>query len=130
VLDAGCGVGDGLLALRSAWPKASVEGVEWSWPLVMVARLRCRFARVRRGDMWARPWSGLALVYLFQRPESMERAWVKANSEMVPGSWLVSLEFGLAGRVPDLVLPLAGRRSVLAWRVGAQDGPPQVDIAG
>lgn len=33
VLDAGCGLGDGLRALRQAWPQARIYGVEWSWVL-------------------------------------------------------------------------------------------------
>jgi SAM-dependent methyltransferase len=119
VLDAGCGAGDGLRALQSAWPAADLAGIEWSWPLVWLARWRCPQAEVRRGDMWrADAWRGLALVYLFQRPESMARAWAKACAEM-PGGWLVSLEFAVPGRPADLVCPLPGDRSVLAWRVPA-----------
>ena len=71
VLDAGCGLGHGLRALRRACPQARLEGVEWSWPLAWSPALRCPRARVRRGDMWAGSWAGYDLVYLFQRPESM-----------------------------------------------------------
>jgi hypothetical protein len=97
VLDAGCGLGHGLRALRRAYPRARLEGVEWSWPLALVARLACRQATVRRGDLWAGSWSGYDLVYLFQRPESMPRALDKARAEMQRGSWLASLEFEAAG---------------------------------
>lgn len=119
VLDAGSGAGDGLRALHAAWPQARLEGVEWSWPLAVLSRWRCPAARVHRGDMW-RPgaWRGLDLVYLFQRPESMARAWDKACAEM-PGGWLVSLEFAVPGRPADLRAPLTGNREVLAWRVPA-----------
>ncbi len=127
VLDAGCGVGDGLRALRSAWPQASVQGIEWSWPLTLVAAIRCRFASVRRADMWAFPWSGQDLVYLFQRPESMARAWDKAVAEMRPGAWLVSLEFTVPGRRPDVELRLAGDRPLQAWRIPAQSGASRAD---
>lgn len=130
VLDAGCGLGDGLRALRSAWPATLVEGIEWSWPLVWMARLRCPWARVARGDMWARSWRGLALVYLFQRPESMARAWAKACAEMPAGAWMVSLEFTLPGRTPDLRVALGGGREVLAWRVPAQSLRPGADNPG
>jgi hypothetical protein len=117
VLDAGCGAGDGLRALHAAWPAARLEGVEWSWPLAWLARWRCPSAQVRRGDMWrVDSWRGLSLVYLFQRPESMPRAWAKACAEM-PGGWLVSLEFPVPGRPADLVCPLPGDRAVQAWRV-------------
>ncbi len=108
VLDAGCGLGHGLLALRAVYPQARLEGVEWSRALALLCRLRCgRFARVRRGDMWALDWGGYQLVYLFQRPESMERAGDKARREMAAGGWLVSLAFEVpgmeaVGRVPAM----------------------------
>ena len=97
VLDAGCGMGDGLRALRSELPDARLQGLEWSWPLTLACALRCPWARVRRADIWLADWSGYKLVYLFQRPESMGRAAVKAATEMQPGSWLVSLDFKLPG---------------------------------
>jgi len=118
VLDAGCGLGHGLAALRAEIPAARIEGVEWSWPLCLAAAARCPWARVRRGDMWRADWSGLALVYLFQRPESMARAWAKAEAEMAAGSWLVSLEFAVPGATPQAVLQRPGAKPVWLYRVG------------
>ncbi|MET0383552.1 MAG: class I SAM-dependent methyltransferase, partial [Burkholderiaceae bacterium] len=122
LLDAGCGLGHGLRALRAEWPRARIDGVEWSWPLALAAKSRCPWARVRRGDMWRGSWAGHDLVYLFQRPESMARALAKAHAEMRPGSWLVSLEFEAVGRVPHAVVrrPCGGRegRPVWIYRVG------------
>ena len=117
VLDAGCGLGDGLLALRRADPQARIEGVEWSWPLRLLCQLRCPWSRVRRGDMWRADWSGCQLVYLFQRPESMARALAKAQAEMEPGSWLVSLEFAVPEVPPDATLKLPGDRAVWLYRI-------------
>lgn len=119
VLDAGCGLGHGLAALRRVWPDARIEGVEWSRPLAWCTMLRCRWARVRRGDMWARSWADQDVVYLFQRPETMARAWAKAEAEMRAGGWLVSLEFEVPGVPPAAHLHGAGRRDVFAYRVGA-----------
>ena len=93
VLDAGCGLGDGLRALRRAYPQARLHGIEWSWLLRAACALRCRWARIRQGDMWRASWGDYAMVYLFQRPESMERAATKALAELPPGAWLASLEF-------------------------------------
>ncbi|RZI80953.1 MAG: class I SAM-dependent methyltransferase [Rubrivivax sp.] len=93
ILDAGCGLGDGLAELHRAYPSAELHGIEWSWPWRLVCGLRCPWATVRRGDMWVADWSGFDLVYLFQRPESMPRAVDKARRELKPGAWLVSLEF-------------------------------------
>jgi SAM-dependent methyltransferase len=93
VLDAGCGLGHGLFALRRAYPQAELHGLEWSWPLRWLSALRCPWASVRRGDMWTTDWSTYDMVYLFQRPESMARAAEKALGQLRRGAWLVSLEF-------------------------------------
>lgn len=126
VLDAGCGVGDGLLALRRAYPGAALHGIEWSWPLWLVSVLRCPWARVQRGDMWKADWSGHQMVYLFQRPESMPRAAAKAQAEMAPGSWLVSLEFAVPGLLPQAQLRTAGGRVVWLYRVPERSSTPPV----
>ena len=119
VLDAGCGLGDGLLALRGAYLRARLHGLEWSWPLALLCRLRCPWARVRRGDIWAADWSGYQLVYLFQRPESMARAAAKARAEMAPGSWLVSLAFEVPGLAARARLAGFAGQGVWVYQVGA-----------
>ena len=93
VLDAGCGLGHGLQALRRAYPQALLCGIESSWLLRWQCARRCPWAQVRQGDIWAADWSPYAMVYLFQRPESMEQAVAKARAELPDGAWLVSLEF-------------------------------------
>ena len=122
VLDAGCGMGDALIELHAAYPQARIHGVEWSWIWRTVAALRCPWAEVRRGDMWAGSWTGYDLVYLFQRPETMPRAMAKAGAEMRPGTWLVSLEF--EGRdaqdvawTPHARLSLPGGRPIWVYRI-------------
>ncbi|MGD9834467.1 MAG: trans-aconitate 2-methyltransferase [Piscinibacter sp.] len=116
VLDAGCGLGDGLRELRREYPLAQISGVEWSWPLRLACALRCRFARVSRGDLWASDWSRQDLVYLFQRPESMPRALEKARRELRPGTWLASLEFEAPGLRPTAVMRGDGRKTVWLYR--------------
>jgi len=120
-LDAGCGLGHGLRALHRAYPHARIDGVEWSGPLALIARWRCRFASVRRGDMWTLDWSAYQLVYLFQRPESMPRALAKAGAEMRRGTWLASLEFEAAGWQAQAVLRCPDGRSLWLYRL-----PPRV----
>jgi hypothetical protein len=123
VLDAGCGMGDALVELHAAYPQACIHGIEWSWLWRVVAGLRCPWAKVRQGDMWAQSWAGFELVYLFQRPETMPRALAKAQAEMRPGSWLVSLEFegrdaqGVA-LTPHARLSLGGGRPIWVYRMG------------
>lgn len=120
LMDAGCGLGDGLKALRQAYPAAQLHGLEWSWPLRGVCALRCPWARIRQGDIWQADWRPYALVYLFQRPESMARAVAKARAQLQPGSWLVSLEFEAANLTPQAVLRCADGRSVWLYRAPFQ----------
>ena len=118
-LDAGCGLGHGLRALHALWPQAELQGLEWSAPLAWAAARRCRWARVRRADMWAAPWGGHDLVYLFQRPESMARAYAKARRELAPGAWLVSLEFAVPGQGASACVQGRGRRPLWLYRMPA-----------
>jgi SAM-dependent methyltransferase len=116
ILDAGCGVGDGLKALRSEYPHATIDGVEWSWPLVAICGLRCPWADVHQGDLWKVNWHGYDLVYLFQRPESMFRAVEKASREMRPSAYLVSLEFEAPEPKPVATLLGPGGQRVFVYR--------------
>ncbi|HEX2541107.1 MAG TPA: class I SAM-dependent methyltransferase [Caldimonas sp.] len=124
VLDAGCGLGAGLMELRREYPDARAHGVEWSWPLRRACAWRCRFADVRRGDLWQDDWSRHDLVYLFQRPESMPRALAKAACELRDGAWLVSLEFPVSGLVAEHSLEVDGERRVWLYRAPLRPSVP------
>ena len=117
IFDAGCGLGDGLKALRTAYPAAQLHGLEWSWPLRGLCALRCPWARVRQGDIWRADWSPYAMVYLFQRPESMPRAVSKAVAELKPGAWLVSLEFEAIQLQPQARLQAPDGRPVWLYQM-------------
>ena len=116
IVDAGCGLGAGLIELRGAYPQARLEGLEWSWLLALVCARRCGFARVARADIWAADWSGFDMIYLFQRPESMARAAAKASRELKRGAWLVSLEFEVPACQADAVHVCPDGRRVYAYR--------------
>jgi hypothetical protein len=116
VLEAGCGLGDGLRELHAEFPQVRIDGIEWSWPLRLACQWRCGYARVRRGDIWQADWSEFQMVYLFQRPESMPRAVDKAMRELAQGSWLASLEFEAAQLEPDAVHRCPDGRSVWLYQ--------------
>ena len=117
ILDAGCGAGDGLKALRLAYPQARWVGIEFSRPLRWLAKLRCPWASVRHGDIWLEDWGSYDMVYLFQRPETMPRAVAKAQAEMRPGTWLVSLEFVAVALQPAAVVYASEDRPVWVYRL-------------
>ncbi len=120
ILDAGSGLGDGLIALRKAYPNVALHGLEMSWPLRLLSALRCRWARIEQGDIWLADWSGYHMVYLFQRPESMPRAVEKAQADLRPGCWLVSLEFEAAELQPYAFISNPGERPVWIYQAPFQ----------
>lgn len=120
VLDAGCGLGAGLVELRREYPQARLAGVEWSWPLRFACAWRCPDACIARADLWTHSWAGYDLVYLFQRPDSVGRALDKARREMRPGSWLVSLEFAVVDVPADSRLAGVAGRPVWLYQLPAE----------
>lgn len=116
IVDAGCGLGDGLRELQREYPAARIEGMEFSWPLRIACAWRCRFARVTRADIWLADWSPYDMVYLFQRPESMQRAADKAARDLRHGAWLASLEFAVPKLAPTRVLDCADGRRVWLYQ--------------
>jgi hypothetical protein len=124
ILDGGCGLGDALKALRRVYPQCRFHGVEWSWPLRVLCAWRCPWARIRQGDLWQADWRPYAMVYLFQRPESMARAAAKAAAELAPGAWLVSLEFALPDVLPQAELLAPDGRTVWIYRAPLQPCEP------
>ena len=122
ILDAGSGLGDGLIALRRAFPNAELHGIEMSWPLRIISSLRCPWAHIQQGDIWAASWASYDIVYLFQRPETMPRAIEKARQEQRSGAWLISLEFEAQGLKPHEVYRLENERPVWVYRAPFEAG--------
>ena len=116
MLDAGCGLGDGLLALRLAYPRACYYGIEASWPLRILASMRCPWAKIWQGDIWDAEWGGYALIYLFQRPGTMNRAVEKAHAELKAGAWLISLEFEAVDLIPTAVVQTGNDRRIWMYQ--------------
>ncbi len=123
VLDAGCGLGHGLRELHRVYPQVQLFGVEWSRLLSPLARWRCPWAKIARGDMWGMDWHPYSMVYVFQRPESMARVWAKASAEMRADAWLVSLDFELADQVPVACVPLPRGHSLWVYRPCSSQAP-------
>jgi hypothetical protein len=117
ILDAGCGLGDGLRELHREYPLAQLSGLEWSWPLRWACAWRAPYAKVQRADMWAASWSEFDFVYLFQRPESLPRAAEKASRELRSGAWMASLEFEVKNLKPQQVYQCADGRRLWLYQV-------------
>ena len=112
-------------ALVAPGQRVGVTGQRFWYAPGEYPRLSLPGARVQRGDLWAHSWAGFDLVYLFQRPESMARAWAKARAELPPGAWLASLEFAIDGVAAQRVFHCPDGRALWLYRLpaGAGRGP-------
>jgi len=122
----GSGLGHGMQALRLRFPDAQLTGIERSALLALFSRLRLQWLSSARsdgsttvlcGDMWSSSWAEFDAVYLFQRPETMPRAWQKACADMKPGAWFISLAFEVPGKTADITYQGPGQRPVWAYRL-------------
>lgn len=95
-LDAGAGLGDAMAALSLALPNAKVEGMESAWLPWKICRWRFG-ASVHRVDLWKESWASYDLVYLFLRPEAMDKAKAKCMSELRAEAWVVCMDFEFEG---------------------------------
>ena len=131
ILDAGCGLGDGLVVCAGPIRMPNFRAWNGSWMWWAVCALRRPWARVRRGDMWAQDWAELDVVSPVSAPETMPRAWAQARQSMKPGAWLVSLEFAATDERGRTVAQaaqfnLASGRPIWVYRlplVQARQGP-------
>ena len=116
ILDAGCGIGDAILSLRQVFPKAKIIGFEAGWLPWVIARIRCG-AGVMNKDMWKESWRDYDLVYLFLRPEAMNKAKEKAIQEMEKDALIASLEFEFIDINPERVIEIQPKRFLRLYKV-------------
>jgi SAM-dependent methyltransferase len=101
-LDAGCGTGGLLLELARRHPEDRFTGVEIAPLPLLVARARRLLAKrlnveINARSMWNKDLGQYDVVYAYLSPVPMERFWLKAKSEMRPGSLFISNSFEVPG---------------------------------
>ena len=105
VLDAGCGLGDGLKALRAAYPRRAAARAGMELAAGLLCRLRCLLGQGAPRRYLGRR-TGVPMRWCIC--SSARKAWPawprRPAPEMVPGNWLVSLAFELPGVRPSMRL--------------------------
>jgi SAM-dependent methyltransferase len=120
VIDIGSGLGGLVLELARRRPESGISGIELA-PLPWLASvLRARFARSRarflRGDYEQLDFAAYDAVFAYLSPAAMSALWRKAAAEMRPGAMLMSYEFGIVEKAPDLcIAPQGGGPSLYIW---------------
>lgn len=110
IIDIGSGLGGFTLDLARRRPQACLTGVElaplpWlvSWLRATLTASRARFIR---GDYERFDFADFDVVFCYLSPAAMPALYAKCLAEMKTGSKLMSYEFIIAERQPDLVIPI------------------------
>jgi SAM-dependent methyltransferase len=112
VIDIGSGLGGLALDLARRRPESAISGIELAPLPWLASRIRAQFsgsrARFLRGDYEQLDFGNYDVVFAYLSPAAMSALWRKACADMRPGSLLLSYEFDIAERVPDLSLTPEG----------------------
>lgn len=105
------GAGDGRVSsyMARTHPHSRIVGLELSWPLYAVCRLR-RFVRCRRNAtfLWRNAFTAAVgeadVVYMFGMPKTVAGAMQeKLQRELKPGARVISYTFAMRGWQPERV---------------------------
>ncbi|WP_229413445.1 class I SAM-dependent methyltransferase [Massilia violaceinigra] len=117
VVDIGSGLGGFTMEMARRRPASQFVGIElaplpWllSW---MRARLSGSRARFVRGDYDHLDFGSYDAVFAYLSPAAMSALWKKASREMRPGAILLSYEFLITEKTPDIILMPTGRGAPL-----------------
>ncbi len=110
VIDIGSGLGGFTLDLARRRPQAACTGIELAPLPWLVSALRATLtasrARFIRGDYERLDFAAFDVVFCYLSPAAMPALYAKCLAEMKTGSKLMSYEFIIVERQPDLVIPI------------------------
>ncbi|WP_426107026.1 SAM-dependent methyltransferase [Massilia sp. TSP1-1-2] len=120
VIDIGSGLGGLVLELAKRRPHAQCEGIELAPLPWLVSRLRAKMAnsgaRFLRGDYEQLNFAHYDAVFAYLSPAAMSALYKKAAREMRSGAILLSYEFLITERAPDLdIVPTGRGPSLYVW---------------
>lgn len=119
-IDIGSGLGGLVLDLAARRPESHFVGIELAPLPWLASRLRALLsgsrARFVRGDYERLDFSQYDAVFAYLSPAAMSALWRKAAAEMRPGTMLLSYEFLIAEKTPDLtILPIGRGPALYVW---------------
>lgn len=116
-IDIGSGLGGLVLELARRRPESTFVGIELAPLPWLVSRLRALLARSGarfvRGDYAHLDFANYDAVFAYLSPAAMPALWHKAAREMRPGAILLSYEFLITEKAPDISIVPKGRGPAL-----------------
>lgn len=107
-IDIGSGFGGAVLHLSGEYPLGDFTGIEIAPLPWLTSAIRAKMARSRgkfvRGDYTKLDFARYDVVFAYLSPAAMPALWEKASAEMAKGSLLLSYEFNLDEKKPDILI--------------------------
>ncbi len=120
LIDIGSGLGGLVLDLARRRPDSTFSGIELAPLPWLASRLRAigrPNAHFVRGDYEHLDFADYDVVFAYLSPAAMAALWRKASAEMRPGALLLSYEFAIEAKTPDLtILPRGSGPLLYGWR--------------
>jgi len=109
IVDLGSGWGSLIIPLAKKFPHCSIIGYEispipWAFSFLLTKILRLKNVKVYRKDFFSVKLHDFSLVVCYLYPDAMKQLKNKLESELTPGSWVVSNTFSVPGWTPEKVL--------------------------
>lgn len=107
-IDIGSGFGGAVMHLSARHPQGEFTGIEiaplpWLTSLIR-AKMTGSRGRFVRGDYTRLDFARYDVVFAYLSPAAMPALWEKASADMVKGSLLLSYEFIVEEKKPDLII--------------------------
>lgn len=125
VYDLGCGDGRVLFYLSKHIPKAKYVGIENSLFPIIIARIRAWWHRrqtttnvkILKQDFFASDLSNASHIFTYLYPNIMDHLLTKFDSELKPGTRLISIAFKFTSKQPIAEFDLGRSKYKLAQRI-------------
>ena len=120
-IDIGSGLGGLVFEMAKRRPESHFDGIELAPLPWLISRARIIFARQKhvrfiRGDYEQLDFRQYDLVFAYLSPAAMSALWNKASREMKKGGILLSYEFLITEKAPDISIVPKGRGpSLYVW---------------
>lgn len=119
-IDIGSGLGGLVLDLAARRPDSLFFGIELAPLPWLVSTLRAKLtgssARFVRGDYESLDFANYDAVFAYLSPAAMPGLWKKAAREMRPGTILLSYEFLITEKAPDIsIVPTGSGPPLYVW---------------
>ena len=119
-IDIGSGLGGLVLELAARRPDSLFFGIELAPLPWLVSSVRAKVtgsrARFVRGDYESLDFGNYDVVFAYLSPAAMPGLWKKAEREMRPGAILLSYEFLIREKAPDIsIVPTGSGPPLYVW---------------